>query len=230
MTRSYWLDEALGAEAGAPAPRLEGDERADVCIVGGGYTGLWTAINLKSHEPSLDVALVEADICGAGASSRNAGFLVNLWPKFSTLEKICGAEEALRLGRASAAAIGDLLGFCADHGIDVQHQPVGWLWGSTCAAQAGNWNEAIDALERHQIYPYRRLSGAEITERTGSKVFIEGVIEFPVVAPAFPDNPGSPGEVFLLPLLGPTLRRAGDQAPQVTGFVGDLEKFGPPRF
>ncbi len=177
MTRSYWLDEALGAEAGAPAPRLEGDERADVCIVGGGYTGLWTAINLKQHESSLDVALVEADICGAGASSRNAGFLVNLWPKFSTLETLCGAEEALRLGRASAAAIGDIVAFCAGHGIDVQHQPVGWLWGSTCTAQAGHWNEIIDALERHQVYPYRRLSGAEIAQRTGSKVFIEGVID-----------------------------------------------------
>ena len=83
----------------------------------------------------------------------------------------------MRLGHASAAAIGDILGFCAGHGIDVQHQPVGWLWGSTCAAHAGHWNQAIDALERHQIYPYRRLSRAEITERTGSKVFIEGVID-----------------------------------------------------
>ena len=43
----------------------------DVTIVGGGYTGLWTAINLKEQEPAMKVAIVEKDICGGGASGRN---------------------------------------------------------------------------------------------------------------------------------------------------------------
>ena len=70
-----------------PAPPLEGSAAADVCIVGGGYTGLWTALRLKELEPSLDVTIVEADICGGGASGRNGGFVLTWWPKFATLAK-----------------------------------------------------------------------------------------------------------------------------------------------
>ena len=60
---SHWLDEAsLGLEDEAPA--LDGDIRADVCIVGGGYCGLWTALTLKQRAPSLDIVIVEKDRCG----------------------------------------------------------------------------------------------------------------------------------------------------------------------
>src|SRR2546430_7404675 len=70
--RSLWLQEAL-AEDETNAPRLQGDVRADACIVGGGYTGMWTALRLKEVDPALDVALVEADVCGGGASGRQGG-------------------------------------------------------------------------------------------------------------------------------------------------------------
>src|SRR4051812_50113577 len=53
---------------------LSGGHRTDVCIVGGGYTGLWTALQIKSLDSSVDVMLLEADICGSGASGRNGGF------------------------------------------------------------------------------------------------------------------------------------------------------------
>jgi glycine/D-amino acid oxidase-like deaminating enzyme len=64
--RSLWLEEALARER-AELRILEGAQRADVCIVGGGYTGLSTAIRLKEQRPALDVCLAEADI---DASSR----------------------------------------------------------------------------------------------------------------------------------------------------------------
>ena len=76
--RSFWLQQALGAEGAeiAAAAPLAGDARADVCIVGGGFTGLWTALRLKEFEPAIDVAIVEGDICGGGASGRNGGFVM----------------------------------------------------------------------------------------------------------------------------------------------------------
>jgi hypothetical protein len=97
--RSFWLEEALAQEPPDASP-LHGDTRADVCIVGGGYTGLWTALRLKEAEPALDVVVIERDLCASGASGRNGGFLVSWWAKFLTLEKICGTQEALRLARA----------------------------------------------------------------------------------------------------------------------------------
>src|SRR5207248_3449563 len=127
--RSLWLDEALVGEEAAPP--VVGEVSADVCIVGGGFTGLWTALCLKEREPSLDVVLVEADVCGAGASGRNGGFVLTWWAKFGTLKKVCGGDEAIRLARASAQAVDGIGAFCAEHGIDAHYRRDGWLWAAT---------------------------------------------------------------------------------------------------
>src|SRR6476659_6263497 len=116
--RSWWLAQA-GAQEGltdgsepSPAQRLESDCRADVCIVGGGYTGLWTALRIKEHAPATEVVVVEADICGGGPSGRNGGFAMSFWHHFQGLEQACGTAEALRLARASCEAVADIGTFC----------------------------------------------------------------------------------------------------------------------
>src|SRR5688500_13481307 len=69
--RSWWLGEALSAEGEvAAAPPLEGEATADVVIVGGGYTGLWTAWFLAEHAPGTRIVLLEQDVCGGGPSGR----------------------------------------------------------------------------------------------------------------------------------------------------------------
>ena len=99
--RSFWLEEALATEPPS-APMLAGRHRFDVAIVGGGFCGLWTAINLMSREPTLRVAIVERDICGGGASGRNAGYVLSLWARFPAMAAFMGDEEALPMARASA--------------------------------------------------------------------------------------------------------------------------------
>jgi putative aminophosphonate oxidoreductase len=173
--RSLWLDEALDGET--DAPRLEGDLRADVCIVGGGFTGLWTALALKEREPSLDVVLVEADICGAGASGRNGGFVLSWWAKFRTLEDLCGTEEALRLGRASAAGVEAIGAFCAEHGIDAHFRHEGWLWTATSEAQIGAWDDTVERLEELGEPAFGRLEAGEAARRAASPVHLDGVFE-----------------------------------------------------
>ncbi len=70
----WWLEEALSAEGEAPeAPPLEGENEVDVAIVGGGYTGLWTALALRERDPSLRIAILEKEIVGWGPSGRNGG-------------------------------------------------------------------------------------------------------------------------------------------------------------
>lgn len=68
----FWIDEI-----GRPDFRaaLTGERRFDVVIVGAGYTGLWTAYYLKRAEPGLEVAVLERDFVGAGASGRNGGWV-----------------------------------------------------------------------------------------------------------------------------------------------------------
>ena len=74
---SLWFDQ-LGDIT--PRPPLTGDLAADVAIVGGGYTGLWTAYYLQQHDPSLRIAIVEAEVAGFGASGRNGGWCSALYP------------------------------------------------------------------------------------------------------------------------------------------------------
>ena len=58
---SWWFSDAMRAEGGLPpSPALSGSVTADVAIVGGGFTGLWTALALKERAPQLSIALIEA--------------------------------------------------------------------------------------------------------------------------------------------------------------------------
>jgi len=68
----FWLDQP--ATAADPQPPLSESTGADLVVVGGGYTGLWTALLAKEHHPHLDVVLLEASRVGHAASGRNGGF------------------------------------------------------------------------------------------------------------------------------------------------------------
>ena len=114
--RSWWLREALAAEAAAArhlatvAPPLRGTITADVAIVGGGYTGLWTALRTTELEPGARVVLIEADICGGGPSGRNGGFATNWWDEFPTLLSRYGPEGAVAVGEAIETAVDEIEG------------------------------------------------------------------------------------------------------------------------
>ncbi len=174
--RSFWLQQAL-AEDQADITPLDGDIRADICIVGGGFTGLWTALRLKEHEPSLDIVIIEADICGGGASGRNGGFCMTWMSKAATLLKICGAQDGVRLLRESQDGVAAIGQFCVDHGIDSHFRHDGWLWTAGNAAQAGAWSETLEQLDKLGIDAFDELATDEVARRTGSEAHFAGVFE-----------------------------------------------------
>ncbi len=95
--RSWWLREALKAEKDpAPCPPLTADANADVVIVGGGFTGMWTAYQLIRKNPQLGITILEQDICGGGPSGRNGGFASGWWDEVDSLVKLFGADGAVR--------------------------------------------------------------------------------------------------------------------------------------
>ncbi len=177
MHRSLWLEEALAVDDGGPAAALEGEQTADVCIVGGGYTGLWTALRIKELEPGCDVAIVEADVCGAGASGRNGGFLTTWWSKLGTLIKACGEDEGMRIARASEEAVDSIEAFCSEHGIDAHFRRGGWLWVATAPAQVGIWESAIQECERHDVHEFVRLTPDELHEHIDQPTHLAGAFE-----------------------------------------------------
>lgn len=175
--RSLWLQEALARDGEGDAPPLRGDERADVCVVGGGYAGLWTALQLKDLRPSADVALVEGDVCGGGASGRNGGFVLTWWPKFATLAKQIGVEEARRLCHASEDAVGEIGAFCRVNGIDANFHQDGYLWAATNEHQRDDWASMVDGLARYGEHPFEVLAPQDVAVRTGSAVHLGGALE-----------------------------------------------------
>lgn len=174
--RSPWLAQALERERPAETLPLRGWTTADVCVVGGGYTGLWTALELKTRRPDLDVCLIEAGLCGSGASGTNAGMLMNLWPKFSSLEALAGRTEATWLARQSSTAIEDVIGFCRDHDIDAHIERRGWLWASSSPAQDGAWTATLDLVEGLDGAPFQILDD-DTTRALGSTALRGGVLD-----------------------------------------------------
>lgn len=173
---SWWLAEAHAGDF-TPAPPLHGTTRADVCIVGGGFSGLWTALHLKELDPSADVVLLESGTCGSGASGRNGGFALSWWAKLATLVKLFGAEEGLRLAQASVDSIAAIGAFCERHGIDAHFRPQGWLWAATNRAQVDSWSEAIDVAERYGHAPFTPVPADEAAAWAGSATHLGGVFD-----------------------------------------------------
>ena len=130
--RSWWLREALATEPDAKAcPPLAGDERADVVIVGGGFTGLWTAYWLTERNPNLGVTVLEQDICGGGPSGRNGGFASGWWDELDGLTKLYGSEAAVRAAREITASIAGIDSFCTRHGVDAWFRRGGYVFAAT---------------------------------------------------------------------------------------------------
>jgi glycine/D-amino acid oxidase-like deaminating enzyme len=173
---SQWLADV---ESELPPPvSLQHDLSVDVAIVGGGFVGLWTAINLKELEPALRVAVLEMSRCGSGASGLNGGFVMSWWPKVASLARVCGRDDALWLADETTNAVSALGPYLESHQIDAEYRQSGWLWTATTASHVGAWDAVVDTacrLGREQIF--RVLPAEEIARRTGSAVHLAGVWE-----------------------------------------------------
>ncbi len=174
----WWLDEALASEGShEPAPPLEGDARVDVAIVGGGYTGLWTALAVRELEPSARVAVIEAEIVGWGPSGRNGGFLNGYWTHLSRLRPVFGDTDSLAIGRAAAQVLPAVRAFAEARGEDIWLRQGGYLKVSAAPAQDAVIEKAVRTAEElgvpEEAVP---LSEQEVRERCRSPRFRRGVL------------------------------------------------------
>ncbi|WP_030441561.1 NAD(P)/FAD-dependent oxidoreductase [Actinoplanes subtropicus] len=130
---SYWL-HTLGPIT--PRPPLDGDRAADVAIVGGGYTGLWTAYYLSQADPSLKIVVLEAEYCGFGASGRNGGWASGLFPvSEEKLTRRYGAGPAAAMHAALAGAVDEVGRAAAAEGIDCDYAKGGTITLARTPAQ-----------------------------------------------------------------------------------------------
>jgi glycine/D-amino acid oxidase-like deaminating enzyme len=123
---SFWLETA-GEELTPRAP-VERSTEVDVAILGGGYSGLWTAYYLLRDNPALRVAVVEKEIVGFGASGRNGGWCSPKFPVTPTLlEKRYGRDAARSLLLAMFDSVKEVARVCEEENIDAQYRKGGYL-------------------------------------------------------------------------------------------------------
>jgi glycine/D-amino acid oxidase-like deaminating enzyme len=156
-TRSFWL----GRKAYEPGPPLAGDTKADVVIMGGGFTGLWSAIHLKDTDPALDVVVLEGEVIGYGASGRNGGFCMTMVERnIAQLLRRVGVEKARAQHLAMVDAVREIHDFCAREGIDADITSPGLLTVSNGPEQDVRIQKDLTAAETMGLTDFHELDAA----------------------------------------------------------------------
>ncbi len=175
--RSWWLEEALAHDPGEPCPPLDRDTETDVVVLGGGYTGMWTAHFLKERDPRIDVLLLESDICGGGPSGRNGGFINSWWGYVEDVVDLFGEERGVALCRASEASVREIGDWCRLHGVDAWFTQEGDVGVAASSAQESRWTQTVEAAR--QLGAGDKLVGLtadEVATRCRSPVFGGGML------------------------------------------------------
>jgi glycine/D-amino acid oxidase-like deaminating enzyme len=185
---SFWHD-TVGDDL-TPRPSLPGSLSADVSIIGGGLTGLWTAYYLLRAEPSLKIVVLEREIAGFGASGRNGGWCSALFPaSAAALERRHGHERALAMRRAMVDTVAEVGRVAAAEGIDCDFEAGGTLTFVRSSAQriraeaerveAARFGETRTLDERAmfnpdcaRLHPAKLVRGlARVLEQRGVTIF-----------------------------------------------------------
>jgi glycine/D-amino acid oxidase-like deaminating enzyme len=167
-TRSYWL----GLDAYEPDAPLEGEMRADLVIVGGGFSGLWTAYHLLKADPGMTVVVIESSAVGYGASGRNGGFAMTLIHRgLKVLAETVGDEQAKALHLAAEEAIHGIGRVCEAEGIDAHLQPNGLLTVSNTPLQDDILRNEVETAQRLGLSGFEFLEQGEIRAAVHSETF-----------------------------------------------------------
>lgn len=158
----WWIKDAFpdGTVPRLQAP-LEGQAEVDVAIVGGGFTGLWTALALRQKRHSIGVAVVEAQFCGSGASGMNGGFCHGYWDALPRLLQDFGEADALAIARAGSLAQEHVANFCADFAPEADFRSSGRIKLATSREQRARFSEYLRIFERYGLSDKIRLATGE---------------------------------------------------------------------
>lgn len=158
---SFWQDGA-----GPPRPPLRGERRADVVVVGAGFTGLWTALQLQERDPALDVVVVEAARVGYGASGRNGGFVDASLTHGLSNGLAHFPEEIDELQRLGTDNLHGLITDVDRFDIDCDLRRVGLL---DVATQRWQLDDLADAFEVHE----RAGAKAELLDAAAARHLVD---------------------------------------------------------
>lgn len=168
LIRSFWH----GTAAYEPGPALAGEVSVDVAVVGGGFTGLSAALHLREAE-ALDVAVLESEVVGFGASGRNAGFAMTLFGLTLSFTKWrFGKERAAEAHHYMERAVDYVGELVARHGIDCEYERTGFLRVATSPAYAERIQHELALAEALGLKDIEWLAAEALAERVGSPLYL----------------------------------------------------------
>jgi glycine/D-amino acid oxidase-like deaminating enzyme len=175
----FWLEQALSEETQSPCPPLTGRRACDVCIVGGGYTGLWSAIELSELAPELSVCVLESQQCGFGASGRNGGWATSWYDELDGLSGQFGAQQAVWLADRTSEAIDELAAFTEAERIDCDLRRQGSLTVAGSSEQAEELAAIAAACHEHgREAVIEQLTPEQVWEWAGTRAGHYGGLHF----------------------------------------------------
>lgn len=182
---SYWLETCQ--DDLTPRAALKGQVSVDVAILGGGFSGLWTAYYLLRDNPGLQVAILEKEICGHGASGRNGGWCSSRYPlDAGTLAKRYGVEIGRKTLQAMYDAVEEVGRVCEREGIDAEYRQTGILSLARGKAQLPAVQASHRAYERLGFGDQNRLLSAQEAREKVHATRIEGALHSPKSATVHP--------------------------------------------
>ncbi len=173
-----------------PKDALAGPRDVDVAIVGGGYTGLWTAYYLAKADPSLQIAVLEREVVGFGASGRNGGWCSAIFP--ATLRKVAAGSSrdgARRMQLAMNDTVEEIKKVVEGEGISCDFAAGGYV---SVARNAAQWARAKAEVAGWRDWGFgedhmRLLSAAEAAQRLGAS-HVDGATFTPHCAALHPSR------------------------------------------
>ncbi len=142
---SYWLDDE--AEPANDASRVVGSLTADLLVIGGGFTGLWAAIEAKQHNPNLDVVLVEGNAVARGATGQNGGFVSASLTHGFTNGLARWPNDIAKLTQLGQENLTGIENFVTANNIDCDWMRVGELDVATEEYQIAGLREFVDVAK-----------------------------------------------------------------------------------
>ena len=138
-TYPYWFEDADEPESN---PTLVRTETCDLCVVGGGYTGLWTAILAKERDPSREVVLIESHEIGSAASGRNGGFVDSSLTHGIANAQSRFPDEVAVLEELGVRNLNEIEAAIGRYGIDCDWERTGAIDVAT-TAHPGSYNDEL---------------------------------------------------------------------------------------
>lgn len=131
-----------------PEPALSGDLKADAAVIGGGFTGMATAIALKRRQPSLEVAVLEAKTIGYGASGRNGSFAMTvIGLGFGTTAMLRGKDFLRRAHSYMERCVDELERFIDEAGLECDKLRPGFLRVATTPSYVKRLQKQVELME-----------------------------------------------------------------------------------